>query len=43
MSKTDDESQDERVRDKVTNTLADWIEMVLAGKWKPTGRAVSHL
>lgn len=29
-------SQDERVRGVVTEALADWIERVLAGKWKPT-------
>ncbi|ORY80288.1 Alpha/Beta hydrolase protein [Leucosporidium creatinivorum] len=28
--------QDERTRDKVTNILGDWIEKVLAGKWKPS-------
>lgn len=34
--------QDERVRDKVTNILGDWIEKVLAGKWKPAS-AEAHL
>ncbi|KAK4052907.1 hypothetical protein OIO90_004183 [Microbotryomycetes sp. JL221] len=29
--------QDERVRDKVTSLLAEWIERVLAGKWRPEG------
>ncbi|KAK4704463.1 hypothetical protein P7C70_g1738, partial [Phenoliferia sp. Uapishka_3] len=28
--------QDEKVRNIVTETLADWIERVLAGKWRPT-------
>lgn len=27
--------QDEQVRDQTTAILCDWIEMVLAGKWKP--------
>jgi soluble epoxide hydrolase / lipid-phosphate phosphatase len=34
--------QDEKVRDRVTDILGDWIEKVLAGKWKPAS-ADSHL
>ncbi|KAM0793682.1 hypothetical protein ACM66B_001110 [Microbotryomycetes sp. NB124-2] len=29
--------QDEKVRSSVTSLLADWIERVLAGKWRPEG------
>lgn len=29
--------QDEQMRGKVTTMLGDWIENVLAGKWKPNG------
>ena len=36
--------QDEKVRGVVTDALADWIERVLAGKWRPTeGVTVSKL
>jgi hypothetical protein len=37
--------QDEKVRDKVTATLIQWIDHVVAGKWKPGkgAPAVSHL
>ncbi|KAM0753031.1 alpha/beta-hydrolase [Meredithblackwellia eburnea MCA 4105] len=36
--------QDEGTRDKVTQTLGDWIERVLSGKWKPTdGTTTSKL
>ncbi|SCZ91279.1 BZ3500_MvSof-1268-A1-R1_Chr1-2g01304 [Microbotryum saponariae] len=34
---------DENERGKVTEILCEWIEMVLAGKWKPTGNVVSNL
>ncbi|SCV67920.1 BQ2448_41 [Microbotryum intermedium] len=36
-------AQDENERGKVTDILCEWIEMVLAGKWKPSGNAVAHL